>query len=582
MLKPILDIDNLNISLSVFGIFVLIYGYLSAKIQQNWYLGEALPAFILGIVFGPSASNFMNVLDWDGDGVYHSTHELAYNLSRIVIGIQLVKVGYELPKQYQKQRGVEMTICLFPVMAMMWLCTTGCIKLIVPKVSLVSSLIIASCVTCTDPVLSQAIAKGPFAETYVRRPLREFISSEAGGNDGFGFPILLFAVALLRYAGTRENAVSLDDMDHAEGIPDQLGAGEHGRYGGGLETALKHWAIEGVLFMVLLGFAYGVILGWVCRVLLNRALARKWVDNESYLLFPFAMGLFIVGTCGCFGADETLACFAAGNALNWDGRFLAEVHLRHDSFNNTLERFLNFAAFMFIGLVMPWHELMLPAKVSVHGLTAWRLFALAGLVLLLRRIPAILLAYRFMPNVCRDWKEALFMGYFGPIGIGSVCYVEYAKNLFPSPGQSDEEINNLTEVMVPVVYWLVFFSIIVHGLSVPVLQAIYKYCKVPPIHDHPVEVLLLSNNEPLPTNSTACPQRHTAMLNNRFSRQDEENDEMTNTHRRCTSSEQGSDESVMLDNSNNNNNNERRSVSSMSPTDSMPSVAPMRLMHHMV
>lgn len=145
-------------------------------------------------------------------------------------------------------------------------------------------MIIASCVTCTDPILSQAIAKGPFAENYVRRPLREFISSEAGGNDGFGFPFLLFAVALLRYAGTRANATSLDNMDQAEGIPDQLGGGEMGRYGGGLETALKHWLIEGVVFMVLLGLAYGVFLGWVCRVLLNQALKRFvfdiWLKNN--------------------------------------------------------------------------------------------------------------------------------------------------------------------------------------------------------------------------------------------------------------------------------------------------------------
>jgi NhaP-type Na+/H+ or K+/H+ antiporter len=57
------------------------------------------------------------------------------NMSRIVIAIQLIKVGYELPKQYQRKRAAEMTICLLPVMTIMWLCTTGCIKLVVPKVS---------------------------------------------------------------------------------------------------------------------------------------------------------------------------------------------------------------------------------------------------------------------------------------------------------------------------------------------------------------------------------------------------------------------------------------------------------------
>jgi NhaP-type Na+/H+ or K+/H+ antiporter len=71
---------------------------------------------------------------------------------------------------------------------------------------------------------------------------------------------------------------------------------------------------------------------------------------------------------------------------------------------------------MFIGLVMPWEDLTSPGKVAVNGLTAWRLVVLGLLVLFLRRIPAIMLTYRFMPKVCRDWKEALFLGYFGPIG----------------------------------------------------------------------------------------------------------------------------------------------------------------------
>lgn len=76
------------------------------------------------------------------------------------------------------------------------------------------------------------------------------------------------------------------------------------------------------------------------------------------------------------------------------------------------------------------------------------------------------------------------------------------------------------------VYWLVFFSIIIHGLSVPILHLIYKLRKVPKVHDeHPVEVVLLSNNEPLPANSTANPQRRLAILNNRFSRQDENDDD---------------------------------------------------------
>lgn len=56
------------------------------------------------------------------------------------------------------------------------------------------------------------------------------------------------------------------------------------------------------------------------------------------------------------------------------------------------------------------------AKIAEHGLTPGRLFALGFLVLAFRRIPAILISYRLMSDICHDWKEALFMGYFGPIG----------------------------------------------------------------------------------------------------------------------------------------------------------------------
>lgn len=67
------------------------------------------------------------------------------------------------------------------------------------------------------------------------------------------------------------------------------------------------------------------------------------------------------------------------------------------------------------------------------------------------------------------------------------------------------------------VYWLVFFSIVVHGLSIPVLNAIYKWLQVPVIHDHPVEILLLSENEPVPNNSVVNRQSQHVTVNNRFS-----------------------------------------------------------------
>ncbi|KAJ5226588.1 Cation/H+ exchanger [Penicillium citrinum] len=492
------------------GLFGLLYGFISIKIKQRWYLGEALPSFVVGTLLGPFCADLIDVHRWAGDDVGALTYvskgaTTRMALTRLVIGIQMVKVGYELPNRYLRLRLVELMICLLPLMTISWIITSCFILLMIPKISFLGALIIGSCVICIDPVLSQAIAKGPFADKYVRRYLREFISAEAGGNDGFGFPFLLLSIALLRYNSSPEGNTS--------GL-DWIGEKDTGRFGGDAGRALAHWAVEGLLYMVVLGSGYGLLVGFLSRKGLSLASKRGWIDKESFLLFPVAIGMFVVGTCGCFGSDETLACFIAGCALNWDGMYHSEIEARHDSFNNTIETTLNYGSFLFIGVVMPWDQFHSP---EVTGITVSRLVSLGILIVLFRRIPAILLGYRFMQKVCSDWKEALFMGYFGPIGLGAISYVEYARRLLPDPGESDKEINDLTRAIAPVVYWLVFFSIIFHGLSIPILNGIYRLLRVATIKDHPVDVILLSENEPIPNNSVVHRDAHSVTVNNRFS-----------------------------------------------------------------
>ncbi|KAJ6150725.1 Cation/H+ exchanger [Penicillium chermesinum] len=532
---PILDLSSLNATLTFSGLFILAFGFISLKIKQHWYLGEALPAFVIGVILGPFCANFINIRNWsdqDEEG------EIAYGLTRLVIGIQMVKVGYELPKRYLRQRLMELTICLLPLMTLQWLATSACILLMVPRLSFLSALIIGSCVICIDPILSQAIAKGPFADKYVRRHLREFISAEAGGNDGFGFPFLLLSVAILRYADVDPDSPDLRRRDW-------IGETNTGRFGGDIKQALAHWAVEGVLYMIILGSGYGLLVGFLSRKGINLASRRRWVDKECFCLFPVAIGLFLVGTCGCFGTDETLACFIAGCSLNWDGLYHSELEARHDSFNLAIETVLNFGTFIFIGLSMPWDQMNMP---HATGISIPRLITLGILILLFRRIPAVMLGYRFMPKVCSSWREALFMGYFGPIGkwrvplavynqanggrggsdlLCGICTSTAARSRPERCGDQPSDSGDgswygpirrwmTTTNSISVVYWLVFFSIVVHGLSIPALNGVYRWFQVPIIRDHPVEVLLLSENEPLPNNSTVDRPGH-FVINNRFS-----------------------------------------------------------------
>lgn len=170
-------------------------------------------------------------------------------------------------------------------MALMWLATSVCVLATIPKLTLLATLVIGACVTSTDPILSQAVAKGPFADKYVARPLREIISAEAGANDGFASPFLMLAVNLLRLTENRRETIT----DGTQNLVERgRGIGEDTRDVG---IALGNWAIETLIYIVLLAIVYGVVVGYCARVGVRFSLSRKWIDTESYLLFPTALGV---------------------------------------------------------------------------------------------------------------------------------------------------------------------------------------------------------------------------------------------------------------------------------------------------
>lgn len=61
---PTTNLSELNIVISVLGAFTVLYGIISVKIKQVWYLGEALPAVAIGIILGPVAAKFIESEQW--------------------------------------------------------------------------------------------------------------------------------------------------------------------------------------------------------------------------------------------------------------------------------------------------------------------------------------------------------------------------------------------------------------------------------------------------------------------------------------------------------------------------------------
>lgn len=84
------------------------------------------------------------------------------------------------------------------------------------------------------------------------------------------------------------------------------------------------------------------------------------------------------------------------------------------------------AIFLYIGAVMPWQHFG-----DWYGITPWRLIILGILVMLVRRLPWVMaLVRRVTPMIpfqsdmnqsrwiptLPTWREAVFAGFFGPIG----------------------------------------------------------------------------------------------------------------------------------------------------------------------
>lgn len=313
----------------------------------------------------------------------------------------------------------------------MWACSSAVIWLLVPGLPLLHALALAACITPTDPVLSSTIVKGKWADENVPEDLQRLIVAESGANDGLGYPFLFIALYLIKYATAESSA------------------------DGGTLTALGLFFGQTCVYVVLMSVLYGAVVGFLAQKLLAWAERHKYVDRESFLLFPIGLAIFIIGTCGALGSDDVLACFVAGNAFTWNDWF--RIKTLDDPLQPSMEMLLNLAVFMWFGAVCPWESFW--SSDLIHPV---RLFALGALVLLLRRIPAILGLHPYIRQI-QGRQQALFVGYFGPIGVSAIFYLyvglEFLDTVLGDDGQR-EDAKQLGDTMMVVIWFLVICSIV--------------------------------------------------------------------------------------------------------------------------
>ncbi|KAL1648818.1 hypothetical protein SLS58_001998 [Diplodia intermedia] len=443
---PTLDISNFNIVCATLGGFVTMFGLVSFLCKEKFYLSEALISTVAGVVFGPNAANWIRPQQY-ALGSEETLNTINLYFTRLVLGVQLVIAGVQLPSRYLRTEWKPLALLLGPGMTGMWMVTSLLVWAMVPNLTFLPALAVGACVTPTDPILSNSIVKGKFADKNIPKELAKLVIAESGANDGLGYPFLFLPLYLIKYVG-----------DH--------GAGESG----GAAKAMGMWFGETWGYTILMSIAYGTAVGWIAKELLHWAEERRYVDRESFLVFAITLALFIVGTDGMLGSDDVLACFVAGNAFTWETSLICcdsdwfRLETMDDSLQPTIDMLLNVSVFIWFGAVCPWYAFAHNSVIPIY-----RLIPLGILVLLLRRLPVIISMHKQIHQI-EQLRQALFVGFFGPIGVSAVFYlyisIEFLEKITVD-GVQREDAAHLQEVMYVVIWFLVICSIVVHGLSIP-------------------------------------------------------------------------------------------------------------------
>lgn len=435
-----------HITYLTISIFLILFALFSVLIRNRLHLSEPPLAVLYGIVLGPAVLHVLSPHQrWDLTDVF--TQEF----TRIILAIQCFAVGIELPAHWFSARRHWLSVVYFlgPIMTFSW-AVTSLLALLIFRVKAPTAMIIGACLSPTDPVLAASVLGESIFSKRVPKRLRHLLSAESACNDGASFPFLYIGLSIFE---TRT-------------------AGD----------AIKEWFLITILYQCLLGLLIGYGIGWVANKSLRFSEDRGYTSRPSLVVFYLLLAVLCVGVGSTLGSDDFLLAFGAGIGFAHDGWFSrkAEEVQGQVPFRNIVDLVLNSSVFVYFGSMIPWKDFL-------HGRNAvlqdhiglWSLLLFLALVLVFRRLPAVLLLHagKVIPDV-RTYKEALFCGHFGPMGVGALFLAIEARAKLetgtsiplPKPeapiGPPYDDRTVAISLIWPVVCFVVLGSTMVHGLSV--------------------------------------------------------------------------------------------------------------------
>lgn len=435
MAWPQVEPTTPHLTYLILSLFLIGYALFSELIRNRLHLSEPPLATVVGIIFGPRGFDLLNPKTWGWQD------DITQEITRIVVGVQVFAVGIELPRKWLKRHWRSLAMMLGPVMACSWLISALVIYLVL-RTQITTALIVAACLTPTDPILSASVlGEARFSQRIPKR-LRHLLAAESGCNDGISYPFIY--VGLLAVV--------------------RATAGE----------AVKDWFLDVIFWQCLIGTGIGLIIGKVANVLLKLSEKKGYIQDFTLFVFYFLLAIFCVGVASTIGSDDFLVCFGAGTAFAWDGWFAQKTE--KVKLPNVLDLMLNSTLFVYFGAIIPWPKF-------TDELNAWKLLACLVLILLLRRIPVVMALHHWIPDI-KNYQEAIFAGHFGPMGAGAIFLAIEARAKLetdssiplPRPPKNSPYQEQIDTVW-PVICFLVLGSIMVHGLSAMVMSVVGHFAR---------------------------------------------------------------------------------------------------------
>ncbi|KRH92359.1 Monovalent Cation:Proton Antiporter-1 (CPA1) Family, partial [Pseudoloma neurophilia] len=326
--------------------FTIVFGLFSLFIKERLYISETVISTLFGIAIGEKGLNILDkmiVFSLNGKESHNESEDvpqindknvktlrqwgvdpdlIMFYLSRLVISFQVVAVGSIIPFTFLKSNIFNVILLIGPIMVITYVISFLIIYLFLRNtLPLFFCLMIAACVTPTDPVIASSILKGKFANRYIPKLLRNLLIVEGGINDGLAYPLLTLPLFFIQGVITRIFTLYSDNSDVS--FLEQYSSNSISSLWTKLlnmtlvKKVISRWLYFTFLYEVIFACFFGLFIGYCSKRMLIFSKGHNLIDKENGLCYLLGLSLLVTGLTGLLKSDDILASFFCGIAFSY-------------------------------------------------------------------------------------------------------------------------------------------------------------------------------------------------------------------------------------------------------------------------